>query len=92
MTKWEDKVYEQWGVVLEFLPTTKLRYSLFAPGPDLEDKSENYFEMIYSLTDNNEKTKLEITQEDNRPNAVQESEQGEENPILKTLKQIVETN
>ena len=92
VTKWEGKVFEQWGIVLEFSPTSKLRYSLFSPRPDLEDKPENYFEMIYSLTDNNGQTKLEIIQEDNRPNAVQEGEQGEENPILKTLKQIAETN
>ncbi|WP_281321822.1 SRPBCC family protein [Flavobacterium aestivum] len=91
-TKWENKIFEQWGTVLEFTPTTKLRYSLFAPRPELEDKPENYFEMIYSLTHDNGQTKLEIIQEDNRPNAVQEDEQGEENPFLKTLKQIAETN
>lgn len=92
VTKWEDKIFEQWGTVLEFTPLIKLRYSLFAPRPDLEDKPENYFEMIYSLTDESGQTKLEITQVDDRPNAVQEEEQGEENPVLKTLKQIAETN
>jgi len=89
-SKWEDTVFEQWGTVLEFTPPTKLRYSLFAPHPDLEDKAENYFEMIYLLNDKNGKTNLAIIQEDNRPNAVQEEEQGEENPILKTLKEIAE--
>ena len=65
---------------------------MFAPRPGLEDKPENYFEMIYSLTADNGQTKLEIIQEDNRPNSVQQDEQGEENPILKMLKQIAETN
>jgi uncharacterized protein YndB with AHSA1/START domain len=92
VTKWEDKIFEQWGTVLEFTPFTKLRYSLFAPGPGLEDKPENYFEMIYSLTSKNGQTKLEIIQEDNRPNAIQEDDQGEENPVLKALKQLAETN
>ena len=92
VTQWEGKIFEQWGTVLEFRPTQKLRYSLFAPRPDLEDKPENYFEMIYSLSDDNGHTKLEIVQEDNRPNSVQEDEQGEENPILKMLKQVAETN
>lgn len=92
VTKWEDKIFEQWGKVLEFTPLIKLRYSLFAPRPDLEDKPENYFEMIYSLTEESGQTKLEIIQVDERPNAVQEDEQGEENSILKTLKQIAETN
>ena len=70
VTEWEGKTFEQWGIVLEFRPNHKLRYSLFAPRPDLEDKPENYFEMIYSLTENNDKTLLEIIQEDNRPKAV----------------------
>ena len=92
VTEWEGKKFEQWGTVLEFTPTSKLRYSLFAPRPDLEDKPENYFEMIYTLTAENGQTRLEIRQEDNRPDAVQEDEQGEENPILTMLKQISEKN
>jgi uncharacterized protein YndB with AHSA1/START domain len=91
VTEWEGKTFEQWGIVLEYTPPSKLRYSLFAPRPGLEDKTENYFEMIYSLSMDNGETKLEIIQEDNRPNAIQEAEQGEENPILKMLKKIAET-
>lgn len=92
VTEWEGQLFEQWGTVLEFTPTTKLRYSLFAPRPDLDDKPENYFNMIYSLTADDGQTKLEIIQEDNRPNAVQEEEQGEENPVLNMLKQVAESN
>ncbi|MCL2597147.1 MAG: SRPBCC domain-containing protein [Paludibacter sp.] len=92
VTEWEGEIFEQWGTVLEFTPTSKLRYSLFAPRPDLEDKPENYFEMIYSLTADNGQTKLEIIQKDNRPNAVKEDEQDGENPILSMLKQIAERN
>lgn len=69
-----------------------IKYSLFAPRPGLEDKAENYFIMSYILTDDNGKTKLEIIQEDNRPNAVQEEPQGEENPVLKSLKDIAENH
>lgn len=91
-TEWEDNVLEQWGKVLEFRPTEIVKYSLFAPRPELEDKPENYFIMSYILTNENGKTKLEIIQEDNRPNAVQEEPQGEENPILKSLKELAEKN
>ncbi len=91
-TKWQDKIFEQWGKVLEILPNELVKYSLFAPRPDLEDKPENYFIMSYVLTDENGQTKLEIIQEDNRPNAVQEEPQGEENPMLMSLKQLAETN
>jgi uncharacterized protein YndB with AHSA1/START domain len=91
-TEWEDKVFEQWGKIIEFKPTEKLSYTLFAPRPDLEDKPENYFIMSYVLKDDNAQTILEITQEDNRPNAVQEEPQGEENPVLKSLKDIAEAD
>ncbi len=67
-----------------------IKYSLFAPRPGLEDQPENYFIMSYILTPESGKTKLQIIQEDNRPNAVQEEPQGEENPVLTSLKMIAE--
>ena len=90
-SEWEGKTFEQWGKVLEVIPNEKLRYTLFAPRPDLEDKPENYFEMEYRLTEDGTKTLLEIIQEDNRPGAKQEEVKGEENPFLKSLKDIIET-
>ncbi|MCJ7758455.1 MAG: SRPBCC domain-containing protein [Gillisia sp.] len=91
-SEWEGKIFEQWGTVLEFEPKKRLRYNLFAPRPDLEDKPENYFEMEYKLTENKNSTELQIVQKDNRKGAKQEEEQGEENPVLKNLKSIIETN
>jgi uncharacterized protein YndB with AHSA1/START domain len=91
-TAWEDKIFEQWGKLLEIKPNELLRYSLFAPRPGLEDKAENYFEMNYVLTAENDGTKLVILQIDNRPGAKQEEPQGEENPVLQLLKQTAETN
>lgn len=91
-TAWEDKIFEQWGKILEVKPNELLRYSLFAPRPGMEDKAENYFEMNYVLTAENDGTKLVILQIDNRPGAKQEDPQGEENPALQLLKQIAESN
>ena len=91
-TEWEGKVFEQWGKVLDVRPNDLLKYNLFAPRPGLEDKPENYFIMSYVLTQEIGQTKLQIIQEDNRPNARQEEPQGEENPILQSLKKVIETN
>ncbi len=90
-TEWQGVTYLQWGKILEIQQDKLIKYSLFAPRPDLEDKPENYFEMKYVLTPFNNQTKLEIIQE-NRPGAVQEEPQGEENPILATLKKYAESN
>jgi uncharacterized protein YndB with AHSA1/START domain len=89
--EWEGQVFEQWGTVLDVVPIQKIKYSLFFPRPELEDKPENYFIMSYILSEENQKTKLEIIQEDNRPGAVQEEPQGEENPILQGLKALIES-
>ncbi|MEZ4780652.1 MAG: SRPBCC family protein [Flavobacteriaceae bacterium] len=89
-SEWEGQTFEQWGTVMEVEPNKKLRYNLYAPRPDLEDRPENYFEMAYQLTEKDNGTELLIVQEDNRPGAKQEPEQGEENPVLKMLKDLVE--
>ncbi len=91
-TEWQGKVFEQWGKVLEVVPPTHIRYSLFAPRPDLEDKTENYFIMHYVLKNEKDKVVLEIIQEDNRPGAVPEEQQGDDNPALVALKKVVEDN
>ncbi len=91
-TEWEDKVFEQWGKILEIKINELIKYSQFAPRPGLEDKPENYFIMNYVLIDKKTHTLLEIVQVDNRPGAVQEEPQGEENPILQSLKTIAEKN
>ena len=89
-TAWGGKIFEQWGKVLEYQPNTLVKYSLFAPRPDLEDRPEHYFIMSYVLSEENSQTKLQIIQEDNRPGASQEAPQGEENPVLKSLKDLAE--
>jgi uncharacterized protein YndB with AHSA1/START domain len=90
-TEWEGTIFEQWGEVLEVQEMQLVKYSLFAPRPEVEDRPENYFIMSYVLTPMaNGQTKLEIIQEDNRPDARQEDPQGEENPVLLSLKKLVE--
>jgi uncharacterized protein YndB with AHSA1/START domain len=90
-TEWQGKIFEQWGKILDVQPNRIIKYSLFAPRPGLADKPENYFVMSYVLTDENKHIKLEIMQEDNRPGAVQEDPQGEENPLLAALKTLAES-
>lgn len=89
--EWEGKVFEQWGIILEVVQHKVIKYSLFAPRPDLEDMPENYFMMNYTLTDGENQVTLEIIQEDNRPGAKQSEQQGEENPILNGLKLLIES-
>ncbi|PJJ09217.1 activator of Hsp90 ATPase-like protein [Flavobacterium sp. 1] len=90
--EWDNKVFEQWGKILEVIPNELIKYSLFFPRPDLEDKEENYFIMSYFISESENAVQLEIIKEDNRPGAVEEKESTEENPVLIALKEIIESN
>ena len=88
-TEWEGNVLEQWGTVLDTRTNELIKYNLFTPAPGHEDKAENYCITSYVLTNDNGQTRLEIIQEDNRPNAFTP---GTLEPILVSLKKIVEAN
>ena len=88
--EWEGQVFEQWGKILEFTPYEIIKYTLFAPTPDLEDRPENYFTISYVLSQNIDSVHLLINQEDNRPGSVQDEPTGEENEILNALKALLE--
>jgi len=89
--EWDGQVFEQKGNVLEFLPESRLKYSLFFPRPDLQDISEHYFFMTYELTESEQVTSLLVRQEDPRPAPPDEPTGGGEGPdVLSTLKELVE--
>ena len=89
--EWNGQVFEQKGNVLEFLPESRLKYSLFFPHPGLQDIPEHYFLMTYELTESEEGTSLLVRQEDPRPTPPNESTGGDEGPdVLAGLKELVE--
>jgi len=89
--EWNGQVFEQKGKVLEFVPASRLKYSLFVPRPDLQDIPEHHFFMIYELAESGGITSLVIRQEDPRPSPPDESSGGGDGPdVLSVLKQLVE--
>jgi len=89
--EWNGRVFEQKGTVLEFLPESRLKYSLFFPRPGLQDIPEHRIFMTYELTESEGVTSLLVRQEDPRPSAPDESTGGDEGPnVLSSLKELVE--
>ena len=90
--EYNEHKYRDKGAILENELHKTISYSYWSGFSGLEDKPENYFVMSYILTEEDGQTKLEIIQEDNRPNVVQEEPQGEENPVLQSLKKVAEAS
>ena len=89
--EWNGRVFEQKGKVLEFLPESRLKYSLFFPRPGLQDIPEHRILMTYELTESEGVVSLLVRQEDPRPSAPDESTGGDEGPdVLSSLKELVE--
>jgi uncharacterized protein YndB with AHSA1/START domain len=89
--EWQGQVFEQWGIVLEFDAPNRLRYSLFAPRPGLEDRPENYFTMTYELVDVDGTTRVTFVHEDPRELDGAQDEPDEENPVLFVLRGVAES-
>lgn len=91
-TEWEGQVYEQWGTVISFDEPTTLRYSLFAPRPDVADVPENYFTMTYELQRDADMTTVTITQLDPRVEGDDtQHEDDATNPVLLALRDVAES-
>jgi uncharacterized protein YndB with AHSA1/START domain len=89
--EWNGQVFEQKGTVVEFLPESRLKYSLFFPRPDLQDIPEHHFFMTYELTESERVTSLLVRQEDPRPSSPSESTGADDGPdVLSCLKELVE--
>lgn len=91
--EWNGELFIQSGTILEVDAPRLLRYSLFAPRPELEDRPENRFVMTYRLEERAGSTDLTIVQEDPREQAAADEAGSEDeavNPILQALKDLVE--
>lgn len=84
-----DNALEQWGTVLEVRANELVKYNLFTPRPDLEDRIENYNVTSYVLSEDNGNTRVEIIQEDNRPGGFVPATLER---ILAGLKEVVEAD
>ena len=90
-SEWQGsaETLEEWGTILDIRPNEFIKYSLFTPRADLEDKTENYCVTSYVLSSDNGHSRIEIIQEDNRSSSFAPSTL---KPILVALKRVAETN
>ncbi|CAM1363302.1 SRPBCC domain-containing protein [Tenacibaculum xiamenense] len=81
----------QKGIVLEFIPYSKIKYSTFDPNFGLEDIPDNYIHVTYELVEKNDKIQLTITNEtfDGNKERMNHINQGWE-MVIQKLKEVAE--
>jgi uncharacterized protein YndB with AHSA1/START domain len=62
---WQDKPYEDKGVVLQLKLGRTLQYSHFSPLSGLSDKPENYHTVTIELSDEGNQTRVSLAQDNN---------------------------
>jgi uncharacterized protein YndB with AHSA1/START domain len=87
---WEGKEYLDKGVILKMEPEKLFQYSYFSNFSGLEDKPENYANIIYDLEEENGHTTLTVKQENIVDDATRERSENNWKEVLNSLKTMLE--
>jgi uncharacterized protein YndB with AHSA1/START domain len=88
--EWEGKTYEDKGTVLAFEQNRRISYTYWSSMSGIEDLPENYVTVTYKLSEEKDKTRLEITQENIPDEKTKEHSEDNWNKVLNNLKQLLE--
>ncbi|MDB5221470.1 MAG: hypothetical protein JWN83_137 [Chitinophagaceae bacterium] len=88
--EWQGKTYEDKGTILEVIPQKLFKYSYWSSMSGIEDKPENYVNVTYELSGNNDATTLTITQENIPDEKTREHSEQNWRKVLEDLKKLLE--
>lgn len=88
--EWQGKQYQDKGTILESVPLKIFKYSYWSSMKGIEDKLENYVIVTYELSENDNATKLTITQENIRDEKTREHSEQNWKKVLEDLKTLLE--
>lgn len=88
---WEGKTYEDKGVILEVEPEKLLVSTFWSSLSGKPDLPENYQTVRYELSNENGKTRLTLTQDNNATQEAAEHSEQNWNMVLEGLKKLLET-
>ena len=88
--EYEGKKYEDKGEILEIEDERRLKLTHFSPTSGEEDAPENYHTLVYELEDNDGKTHVSLSQDNNKSKEAAEHAQANWETMLSGLKQVVE--
>lgn len=90
--EWQGKSYEDKGIILQFKPNTKLKYSHFSPLTGQPDIPENYHTVTMELGNKGKQTIIILTQDNNVTQKAKEYSEENWRSMLEGLKNLLEEN
>jgi uncharacterized protein YndB with AHSA1/START domain len=88
--EWEGKTYEDGGVILDINAPEFLKYTYWSSMSGTENKPENYNNMTYELSENDDETTLVITQDGVKSQEAADHSEQMWTSIFDGLKKIIE--
>jgi uncharacterized protein YndB with AHSA1/START domain len=88
--EYEGKKYEDRGAILEVVPERRLKVTHFSPLSGKEDAPENYHTLVYELKDDEGKTQVSLSQDNNPSEEAAEHSRENWEQMLSALKEVVE--
>ncbi len=88
--EWQGKPYQDKGVILQFIPGRKIRYSHFSPISGVPDVPENYHTVTVELSQDGSQTWVLLSQDNNASEEERLHSQANWENMLATLKKFLE--
>jgi uncharacterized protein YndB with AHSA1/START domain len=88
--EYEGKQFEDKGEIVELEPARRLKVTHFSPLSGEEDVPENYHTVLYELEQDGQKTRVELTQDNNSNEDAAEHSKANWEKVLAGLKEVVE--
>jgi uncharacterized protein YndB with AHSA1/START domain len=88
--EYEGKKYEDKGEVLEVERERRLKLTHFSPTSGDEDAPGNYHTLVYELEENDGKTHVSLSQDNNKSEEAAEHSRANWDKMLSGLKEVVE--
>ncbi len=87
--EWQGKKYEDKGTILDIIPQKLFKYSYWSSMSGIEDKPENYVNVAYELSENNDTTTLTVTQENIPDEKTKEHSEENWRKVIGDLKKLL---
>ena len=88
--EWQGRPYQDKGVILRLTPNRRLHYTHFSPLSGVPDTPENYHTVTFELSNEGNKTRVVLTQDNNPTDKEREHSERNWSTMLTTLKKFLE--